>query len=229
MAGIIRRQDLSLNEFHDLYTDVAEHLDLYDTRAGDASTRGYAHSISTVRAIEKLNPVSRKILGLITFLDADHIQENLLIEASVLIFATEVNFKKSLDRDTRTELIQSSLVKRKKQKKELSVHRLVQDAVRAKMSTDSAKDMFEIVVRLLWVNWPSGMPKPSRPPQYAQPKISDSRSMISRWLTCGQLYPHVLRVHHLFTTSIFAKPEFSTVLSDAGLSVSIFPMAVKCS
>ncbi|KAH3953529.1 hypothetical protein HBH53_029800 [Parastagonospora nodorum] len=221
MAGIIRRQDLSLNEFHDLYTDAAEHLDLYDTRTGDASTRGYAHSISTVWAIEKLNPVSRKLLELITFLDADRIQEYLLIEASVLIFATEVNFKKSLYRDTRTELIQSSLVKRNKQKQELSVHRLVQDAVRAKMSASSAKNMFEVVVRLLWVNWPSGMPKPSRPPQYAQPKITDSRSKISRWPLCGQLYPHVLRVHHLFAAvpepSTLAKLEFSAVLSDAGL------------
>lgn len=221
MAGIIRRQELSLAEFHDLYTDAAEHPDLYETKISDASTRGYAHSISTVWAIEKLKPEARKLLELIAFLDADNIQEDLLVEASADIFPKDVTFKNSLYRDLRTELLQSSLVRRNKQKNELFVHRLVQDAVRAKMSPDAAKEVFEFAVRLLWINWPSAMPKPSRKPEYVQPKTADNRSKVARWPLCAQLYPHVLRVHHLFTVvpeiSISSRLAFAAILSDAGL------------
>jgi hypothetical protein len=221
MAGIIRRQELSLAEFHDLYTDAAEHLDLYNTKIGDGATKGYAHSISTVWAIEKLKPEARTMLELISFFDADNIQEDLLVEASAEIFPRNITFKNSLYRDLRTELLQTSLVRRNKQKNELSVHRLVQDAVRAKMDSATAQRMFDFAVRLIWVNWPAGMPKPSRAPQYPQPRTANEASKVSRWPLCAQLYPHVLRLHHLHSIMpeipTLSRLALAALLGEAGL------------
>jgi hypothetical protein len=194
MAGVIRRQELSLAEFHDLYTDAAEHPDLYNTRIGNGATKGYTHSISTAWMIEKLKPEARMMLELISFFDADNTQEDILVEAFTDIISSDISFKKSSYRELRTELLQRSLVRRNKQKKELSVHRLVQDVVRAKMDSLTAQKMFELAVRLIGVNWPAGMPKPSRAPHYPQPRRTNEASKVARWPLCAQLYPHVLRL-----------------------------------
>ena len=47
MAGIIRRQDLTLSEFFELYTDYEEHAILYETKL-DTNLVTYRYSLSTV-------------------------------------------------------------------------------------------------------------------------------------------------------------------------------------
>jgi hypothetical protein len=47
MAGIIRRQDLTMSEFLELYTDHEEHASLYETKF-DTNLVTYPHSLSTV-------------------------------------------------------------------------------------------------------------------------------------------------------------------------------------
>jgi len=217
MAGIIRRQELSLAEFLDLYEDSNERTDLHDKKL--ESIAKYPHSISTVWAIEKLKPESRKLLELISFLDPDNIDESLLVDALTEIFPDEITIKTGLYRDWRTELLQTSLVRRNKQKNELSVHRMVQDVVRAKMNDNTAKSMFHLVVRLLWSNWPSALPKPSRKPLITQPKASNTRYNLERWPLCASLYPHVLRLHQLWASLVEVGVEtkllFASLISDA--------------
>ena len=77
MAGIIRRQDLALSEFFELYTDHEECANLYGKKFNTKLVT-YRHSLSTVWAYEKLNPQSRQLLELITFLDPDVIGEDLM-------------------------------------------------------------------------------------------------------------------------------------------------------
>ncbi|KAF2028616.1 hypothetical protein EK21DRAFT_69255, partial [Setomelanomma holmii] len=124
MAGIIRRQDLTLSEFLELYTDHDEHANLYETKF-DTNLVTYPHSMSTVWAFEKLKPHARQLLELISFLDPDFIGEDLLMEASLVLLSDGTQFKKSAYIEARTDLLQSSLVQRDKQRQQLSVHRIV--------------------------------------------------------------------------------------------------------
>ncbi|KAH7323575.1 tetratricopeptide repeat domain-containing protein [Rhexocercosporidium sp. MPI-PUGE-AT-0058] len=218
MAGYIGRQELSLWEFMDLYNDEAEHADLYDKR-DDSMMRAYPHRISTVWAFDKLRPEARRLLEILAFLDPDVVQEDLVVEASTAVFPKDVAFKNSHYRDLRTELLQSSLIRRNKQKNELSVHRLVQDVIKAQLSEDMIQPTVDLVVHLLWANWPSAMPKPSQVPELPQPKANNKRLEVGRWPVCAALYPHVLRLHQLWGSfadiSTTTKLQFASLLNDA--------------
>jgi hypothetical protein len=218
MAGIIRRQDLTLSEFFELYTDHEEHVSLYETKF-DTSLVTYRHSLSTVWAFEKLKPQARQLLELISFLDPDVFGEDLLMEASVELLSEGARFKKSSYIEARAELLQSSLVQRDKQKQHISVHRLVQDAILATMDVTKKRYMFDQVVRILWADWPSAMPKPSKEPELPQPKSTGGRLHVGRWPVCAAIYPHVLRIHQLWS-SISDLPEatslqFAKLLNEA--------------
>ncbi|KAK2825694.1 hypothetical protein FQN49_007458, partial [Arthroderma sp. PD_2] len=218
MAGIIRRQDLTLSEFFELYTDHEEQSSLYETKF-DANLVTYRHSLSTVWAFEKLNPQARQLLELISFLDPDAIGEDLLLEASVELLSKSTQFRKSNYIEARTDLLQSSLIQRDKQKQQISVHRIVQDVILATMDVTKKQLMFDKVVRVLWANWPSAMPKPSKKPELPQPKSTDGRLYVGRWPACAAIYPHVLKIHQLWsaisdsaeTTSLL----FARLLNDA--------------
>ncbi|KAI1078974.1 tetratricopeptide repeat domain-containing protein [Whalleya microplaca] len=197
MAGIIRRQDLTLSEFLELYTDREEHANLYETKF-DTNLVTYRHSLSTVWAFEKLKPHARQLLELISFLDPDVIGEDLLMEASVGLLSDGAQFKKSNYIEARADLLQSSLIQRDKQKQQISVHRIVQDAILATMDATKKQFMFDEVVRLLWADWPSAMPKPSKEPELPQPKSTGGRLHVGRWPVCAAIYPHVLKIHQLW-------------------------------
>ncbi|KAF2009119.1 tetratricopeptide repeat domain-containing protein [Aaosphaeria arxii CBS 175.79] len=218
MAGIIRRQDLTLSEFLELYADHKEHASLYETKF-DTNLVTYRHSLSTVWAFEKLKPQARELLELISFFDPDFIGEDMLMEASVELLSEGAQFKKSTYIEARTDLLQSSLVQRDKQKQQLSVHRIVQDAILAIMDVKKKHFMFDRIVRVLWANWPSAMPKPSKEPELPQPKSTGGRLHVGRWPVCASIYPHVLRLHQLWTTladlSEATKLHFAKLLNDA--------------
>ncbi|KAL2833318.1 tetratricopeptide repeat domain-containing protein [Aspergillus cavernicola] len=214
MAGIIRRQDLTLSEFFELYTDYEEHASLYETKF-NTNLVTYRHSLSTVWAFEKLKPQARQLLELISFLDPDVIGEDLLMEASVELLSEGAQFRKSNYIEARTDLLQSSLVQRDKQKQQISVHRIVQDVILATLDDAKKRFMFDQVVRILWADWPSAMPKPSKEPKLPQPKSTGGRLHIGRWPVCAAIYPHVLRIHQLW--SAISDPSEATSLLFAKL------------
>jgi hypothetical protein len=222
MAGIIRRQDLTLSEFFELYTDHEEHASLYSTKF-DTNLVTYGHSLSTVWASEKLKPQARQLLEVISFLDPDFIGEDLLIAASAELFVEGAKFKKSDYIEARTDLLQSSLVRRDKQKQQISVHRIVQGVILATMDIEKKRYMLDKVVQLLWAGRPSAMPKPSREPELPQPKSTGGRLHVGRWPVCAAIYPHVLRIHQLWTAishpSEVTKLLFAKLLNEAAWCV----------
>lgn len=217
MAGIIRRQELTLSEFLELYMDHEEHASLYETKF-DTNLITYRHSLSTVWAFGKLKPQSQQLLELISFLDPDSIGEDLL-QASVEILSEGTPFKRSNYIEARADLLRSSLVQRDKQKQHISVHRIVQDVILATMDVERKRSMFDQVVRILWADWPSAMHKPSKEPVLPQPKSSGNRLYVGRWPTCAAIYPHVLRMHQLWSaisdSSEATKLLFAKLLTDA--------------
>ncbi|XP_014550301.1 hypothetical protein COCVIDRAFT_43139 [Bipolaris victoriae FI3] len=173
MAGVICRQDLILPEFLELYTDHEEHSNLYETKF-DANLITYSYSLSTVWAFEKLKPHARQLLELISFLDPDFIGEDLLIEASVTLLSDGAQFRK--------------------------IHRIVQEVIMTTMDEFKKRSMFNLIVRTLWADWPSAMPKPLKEPELPQPKLSGGRLHVGRWPVCAAIYPYVLRIHQLWST-----------------------------
>jgi hypothetical protein len=231
MAGIIRRQDLTLSEFLELYTDHEEHASLYDTKF-DTNLVTYPHSLSTVWAFERLKPQARQLLELISFLDPDVIREDLLMEASVELLSEGALFKKSNYTEARYDLLQSSLIQRDTQKQQISVHRIVQDVILATMDVAKKRFMFDKVVRILWADWPSAMPKPSKEPELPQPKSSGGRLYVGRWPACGAIYPHVLRIHQLWPSisdlSEVTRLLFAKLLTEAAWCVYVVQATLPC-
>lgn len=225
MAGIIRRQDLTLPEFFELYTDHEEHASLYETKF-DTSLVTYRHSLSTVWAFEKLKPQARQLLELMSFLDPDVIKEDLLMEASVGLLSEGARFKKSNYIEARTDLLQSSLVQRDKQQQQISVHRIVRDAILATMDVTKKRFLFNQVLRILWADWPSALPKPSKEPELPLPKSTGGRLQVGRWPVCAAIYPHILRLHQLWLAisdpSEATKLLFAKLLNEAAWCISIF-------
>jgi hypothetical protein len=218
MAGIIRRQDLTLSEFFELYTNYEEHASLYGTKF-DTSLVAYPHSLSTVFAFDKLKGQSRQLLELISFLDPDVIEEDLLMSAYVKLASDGTRFKKANFIDARTDLLQSSLIQRDKQKRCISVHRIVQDTMLATMDDAQKRTIFERVVHILWADWPSAMPVPSKEPELPKPKSAGNRQHVGRWPICAAIYPHVLSVHQLWVNipdhSEAVRLHFARLLSEA--------------
>jgi hypothetical protein len=101
-------------------------------------------------------------------------------------------FKKAHFIAARTDLLQSSLIQRNKEKQSISVHRIVQDTILSTMEDEKKREMFEQVVRILWADWPSAMPTPSKTPELPKPKSTGNRQHVGRWPVCAAIYPHVL-------------------------------------
>jgi hypothetical protein len=215
MAGVIRRQDLTMSEFIELYMDHEEHASLYETKF-DTNLVTYEHSLSTVWALEKLKPQSRQLLELMSFVDPDAIGEELLMEvASKLLQVDGVHFKKSNYIEVRTDLLQSSLIKRDKKKQQVSVHRIIQDVVLATMDEAKKQLMFNHVLHALWASWPSAMPKPSKDPELPPPRSTGGRLAVGRWPDCAAIYPHVLKLHQIWL--VMANPSDATKILFAKL------------
>ena len=223
MAGIIRRQNLTLSEFLELYKDHEERASLYKTKF-DTSLVTYRHTISTVWAFENLKPQARQLLELISFLDPDVISENMLMEASVKLLSEGGKFRKSRYTEARADLLQSSLVQRHKQTQQISLHRIVQDAIIATMDPTKKRFLFDHVVHILWADWPSAMPTPSKKPELPEPKSMGGRLNVGRWPACVSLYPHILRIHQLWPAitdlSDATKLHFAKLLNEAAWCVS---------
>jgi hypothetical protein len=224
MAGIIRRQELSLSEFLVIFEDTQEHATLFGMKF-NASARTYQHSIATVWAFEKVSTMAQALLQLISFMDPDTIQEDVLFDA-----ADAINQPVSLSRlgfsNARTELSQSSLIKRDKSASgalsdyHISAHRLVQSAVLATMKTAEMEKVFETLVQILWGRWPAAMLPPSKHSDILEHGITGLRYQVARYPLCAALYPHVIRLKQLWPTvsaglAIGPKMQFAALLTEA--------------
>ena len=147
------------------------------------------------------------------------VSKKILAEAPTEMSVEYFPHDKKLYREAPTEHLQSFLVKRNAQSKELSMHRLVQDAVRAKLDPERVKAYFTFVIHLLWTAWPSAMPKPSRQMFSMQQKASDKCLLISTWPLSAALHPHVLRLKQLWESiddiSTDTRLKFAALLNDA--------------
>ncbi|KAL9597899.1 MAG: hypothetical protein Q9219_004852 [cf. Caloplaca sp. 3 TL-2023] len=133
ISGVIRRQDLRLPEFLESYEDASEQAGLHQEKYSVGQSN-YPFTISTVWAFDSLDVSTLNLLGSLSLLDPDAIPELMFSDLPSELSLAEFPAKPTAYRKARTELLQSSLVNRHPDKNNLIIHRLVQDAFKAKMS-----------------------------------------------------------------------------------------------
>lgn len=180
MAGVITRRHLSFADFIQAYEEEDSREELFNLSLDAPGHRsGYQHNVATVWAIEGLEN-GRTLLEVLSFLDPDNIPERILttqpgIAALEGFPTTAMAYQKA-----RSELLQSSLVTRNKKANKLTIHRLIQDTARGKMSNARFLAIFSATIRLLASVWPYD--------------TSNWRHSVARWVVCEELFPHIVRI-----------------------------------
>ena len=207
IARFILRHSLSLEELLALYGDPSLRLELYRTEVGLSSKNLY-----TVWSFEDLSLEAVELLKLISFLDPDHIPEDLLTgmighddkDSKNTAQAYPKSMKSFMD--ARTELARSSLVRRNIELKTLIILRIVQDAIRVRLNTTELRRAFQKTLNLLYSSW----------------SFSELEHDITRWQFCKPIVPHIRSLHHLYENHESlrnrntAKPELAQLLMDFG-------------
>ena len=216
IAGTILRRDLSFSEFLEFYEQESLHLEIHKM-----SIKAQEKTIYTVWALENLSPAASCLLEVISFLDPDSILETLFTEKIKAVKSEPLkvdNFPQSQMAyvDARTELSRSSLLKRNIELRALSIHRLIQDAIRARMDNGRLHTVFASAAQLVYAAWPFS--------------IFDHGT--GRWATCERLFPHVCFLKNMYestqdgSVTFDIASQFSQLLMDAGWSVFllVFPL-----
>ena len=206
MAGIIVEYRISsYNAFLKLYNEAgAKQLH----KLGMNSTKtGYIRNLSTVWALDTLPLETLTMFQVISLLDPDRIPEIILISGAAEVKVESYPKPLLVYLRARANLIKSSLVSINDEKKQLSVHRVVQDQTRAEMDEEQFRKIFQAAVTLLCKVWPFQSRRKSH--------------YISRIDKCEELYPCVVRLKRAFDQAEAASgfqpdDEFAALIHDLG-------------
>lgn len=208
MAGVITRLDLTFAEFLRTYDEEESRAELLGLQLQHPSHRtGYEHTVASAWAIESLH-LGAVLLDLLSLFDPDGIQERIFTQTPHIISLERFPQTSAAYQRARSELFRSSLVTRDVTKKKLTIHRLVQDTVRSKMSNERFCATFSAAVTLLCSVWPFDN--------------SNWQHGVARWAICEDLFPHILRLRKFYARfrplegNGEAKYQFARLLNDAG-------------
>ncbi|KAI1121517.1 P-loop containing nucleoside triphosphate hydrolase protein [Nemania abortiva] len=224
MAGIIRRDNLSLSNFLSMYQEKEERSALYGTKLG-TGLRDYPHSIATVWAFEKLSKGAKILLQVASFLDPDIIQESILSDATAALLPRS-SFSKSQYNKALVELLHSSLFKRDNRKNDsagyrVSVHRLVRETVIATMPATDVDSTIGVLIDILWKNWPPTLGPSSKSIPFLKKEANAQHYQVSRYPQCAALYPHIIAVKQGWKLTSNCtdqtKLQFAALLTDGAL------------
>jgi hypothetical protein len=206
MAAIIRRQSLSLKDFSDLYKEGANLHALHQLRIG--AQRGYEHSLASVWALDQLSPGALVLLNVLSFLDPDAIQEEIILAGLQQETTSHYPKGKAEYHLLLTDLLQTSVIHRNGERRELWIHRLVQDVALAKMRTvkDEFQKHFDLTVFLLTRVWPF----------IAGGGVGRAHK-VGRWDLCAKIFPHINRLRQLCVASLGTESALAASISFANL------------
>jgi hypothetical protein len=209
MAGVIDRRDLSFSEFLQIFEEEDVRSKFFKLSVGNTKVRSkYEHTLDTVWALEKLNKSSSILLDVLSLLDPDGISEVILESPLSRADLEDYPRTPAAYQDARTELLRSSLIARDRTSNRITIHRLVQDGARAKMTAERFESVFALTSELLCLAWPF--------------EDFSFGHGVSRWAKCAELFPHVIQLHRfssrLEAIEIVAEESilFPRLLGDAG-------------
>lgn len=191
MSAIINHMDYTFEEFLLKYDEkgLGELLRLKPGWQPDT----YVHTVASVWTLDRLDKQSSSLLDVMSLLDPDGIPEELFIKGAQDIQLDDYPKYSSLYEKTRVDLTNRSLITRNRDAQEVRIHRVTQDAIRARMDSEHLRKNFNCTVTLLSAIWP-----------YAQLL---QRHLTTRWQICESLISHVSRLYELFK-SFQSKFEF---------------------
>jgi hypothetical protein len=188
-AAIIKRRDLTYEEILEMVNEEKAFVDLQKLKlktVGDSDI----DSLADIWAVENLAPPVIRLLELFSVLDPDGIHEFLLTSETTKDPDTskfqleDFPETKSSYYEARTELWKCSLIVRNKQLQQLSLHRLTQDVVRARMPDKRLQETFCLALQLLSQAWPE---------DWMAHKTAE-------WTLIERLTPHVTKLHTIYET-----------------------------
>jgi hypothetical protein len=182
-AGVIDNKDTTFEEY---LTRYEKHVDLpQDTRL--AMSQGmYAQILTAVWALKDLPPPASALLKVLDLLDNDPIQESLLRNDVAHEFMAAYPLMNEYD-DVRPVLSRTSLIRRNKITKALSVNNVVQDVQRQMMDKYEIDVTFRTAVALVDADW-----------QHDRTWVFGHRA--TDWQVADAAVPHVLKLakHYRF-------------------------------
>ena len=156
MAAIIRYQYLSLADFIERYDDDASRKHLHAFEHAGSRRKEARGNIASIWAVQQLDEGARTIIQLAAVFDPDCIQERIYEEFDLGVEHIQEYPKNWMVYSTaRAELIKRSLVRRNDEKKELWIHRVLQDSVKAQMPDERLFEIFTLALTLLIKAWGS--------------------------------------------------------------------------
>jgi hypothetical protein len=189
MAGVMRKQYLDYAEFLEMYEDISERAEIYQSDLGmpRQTARG---TVSSIWAVDTLSESARVLLEVFAFMDPDRIQEFIVVNKDAELNdydLSKVPTTRAKFLRARGELLVQSLIRRNEEKKEIFMHRVLQDVVKAQLAKKSHKELetaFSHAIALVQSAWPI-------PPV-------EKRHTVERWPKCEALLPHVMALNNFF-------------------------------
>lgn len=204
IAGTIVRRELSFEEFLSLYEQETLRLDIHR-----ANVLSNAKTLYTIWNFDDLSPGALSLLNIVAFFDPDQISEDVLAKMSDVDSAYQPReYPKSslMFMEARSELSKSSLVRRHRGRRELTIHRIIQDSARVRMEPSTLQDCFISVSHLMHTAWP----------------FSEFEHSTARWRLCEPVIPHVANLHRMYLESDVlraveeVRPQLARLFMDFG-------------
>lgn len=199
-AAAILRQELTFEEFLAFYEVEPKAADIRPISLQPENQ--YQYTLSTVWALDALEKPAESLLRLLSMLDPDSIDENIITQKLPSGLPDGYPGNKPAFINARTSLLKSSLVKRDKTSSQLSIHRLTQDFTRVKMSFDVLQEYFVTALQLCTLYWP-------------KPVVSVSYS-VATWPASQAVVPHLLFLREIWKKqpALAASPDVKQQLAD---------------
>ncbi|CAG9987095.1 unnamed protein product [Clonostachys byssicola] len=212
IAGIVVRRDLSLEELIKLIEDDATRKELYSSQEGFKQNDSYMQSILTSLNLGDLTASAACLLDLLALMDPDQISEQILMiiqdktPEQTFLWPQEYPSTFQSYIEARNQLTRSSFIRRNTRTKEVTIHRLVQDSARLRMTPSRFSQILDLGINLLYQSWPFG--------------INDYST--DRWTVCEPIFPHIQALMDAYIGRLPAEfnhtsmERFAHLLSDAG-------------
>ena len=216
VAEVIVKDSCLLSDFLEAYNDREILECSRSVKSIGKPGEKYPLDLSTVwnMSFETLGYEQQVFVNLISFLDPDRIQLELVIEGAARAVSRGIESLSFIDNVSKMNrckgpVVKSSLVTQNEDLRELWMHRLVRQSCHWRMTPKDRQAAFEMAYWVVKTKWPV----PAR----------DNRHRIDLWPTQQAYFAHVQSLAQLYDksqqepTPLIANPDFAELICDASL------------
>jgi hypothetical protein len=205
MAGVIRSSRMTYSNFLEFWDK--EGIAQLEQMQPVSTASEKARSLATVWALDRLSAVTIALLQVLSFLDPDSIPEHILKDH--LGNAPLEAFPKTRGEyfTARAQLLSSSLVSHNIKEEQISLHRLIQDTIRAMIKPGNLLATVRTALDMVVMAWPFQLPS----------ELHSNK----RFAECARIFPCILRLRAWVEQLILEKnfdpgTSFAKLLNDTG-------------